>query len=50
MHFYTFHHDVNLNFSHFIKEYMTSLLQTTILIIPRFENVGPNSVTFSFEG
>ncbi len=50
MHFYTFHHDVNLNFSHFIKEYMTSLLQTTISMIPRFENVGPNSVTFSFEG
>src|SRR6266436_10282313 len=48
-HFYTFHHDVNLNFSHFIKEYMTSLLQTTISIVPHFEKVGPNAVTFSFE-
>src|SRR2546422_1681595 len=48
-HFYTLHHDVNLNFSHFIKEYMTSLLQITIAKVPRFENVGPNSVTFSFE-
>ncbi len=49
-HFYTFHHDVNLNFSHFIKEYMTSLLQTTISRVPQFEKVGPNAVTFSFEG
>ena len=49
-HFYTLHHDVNLNFSHFIKEYMASLLQTTISIVPHFEKVGPNAVTFSFEG
>jgi len=49
MHFYTFHHDVSLNFSHFIKEYMTSLLQITLSRVPHFEKVGPNAVTFSFE-
>ncbi len=49
-HFYTLHHDVNLNFSHFIKEYMTALLQSTISKVPRFESISPNAVTFSFEG
>src|SRR5438128_5536415 len=48
-HFYTLHHDVNLNFSHFIKEYMTVLLQSTVSKVPRFENISPNAVTFSFE-
>jgi len=48
-HFYTLHHDVNLNFSHFIKEYMTALLQSSVSKVPRFENISPNAVTFSFE-
>jgi len=48
-HFYTLHHDVNLNFSHFIKEYMTALLQSTVSKVARFENISPNAVTFSFE-
>lgn len=49
MHFYTLHHDVNLNFSHFIKEYMSTLIQTTIPRTVRFESMSPNAVTFSFE-
>lgn len=48
-HFYTMHHDVNLNFSHFVKEYISTLIQGTIPRMVRFENVSPNSVTFSFE-
>src|SRR6266704_1194558 len=48
-HFYTLHHDVNLNFSHFIKEYMTTLLQSSVSKVPRFENISPSAVTFSFE-
>lgn len=49
-HFYTLHHDVNLNFSYFIKEYMTALFEDLIPRAVHFENVYPNSVTFSFEG
>src|SRR2546422_526533 len=49
MHFYTLHHDVNSNYSQFIKEYVTALIQNTIPRTVRFEEVGPNAVTFSFE-
>lgn len=49
-HFYTVHHDVNLNFSIFIKEFVSSMIQRTIPRTVRFETLAPNSVTFSFEG
>ena len=49
MHFYTLHHDVNSNYSQFLKEYVTILIQNTLPQTVRFEEVGPNSVTFSFE-
>ncbi len=49
-HFYTVHHDVNINFSLFIKEYLSSMIQATVPRAVRFETVSPNSVSFSFEG
>ena len=48
-HFYTVHHDVNLNFSLFTKEYVSSMLQGTIPTTIRFETVSPNALTFSFD-
>ncbi len=48
-HFFTLHHDVNINFSLFTKEYLTTMLQSTPAKNLQFENVSPNSVTFSFE-
>jgi len=50
MHYYTVHHDVNLNFSIFIKEFVTTMIKETVPRTVKFETVGPNSVTFSFEG
>lgn len=50
MHFYTVHHDVNLNFSIFVKEFVSTMIMGTVPRTVRFETVGPNSVTFSFEG
>jgi len=50
MHYYTVHHDVNLNFSIFIKEFVTTMIRETVPRTVKFETVGPNSVTFSFEG
>jgi hypothetical protein len=47
-HLFTIKHDVNLNFSFFTKEYVTSLLQTTLGTKVDFEAMSPNSVTFSF--
>jgi len=49
-HFFTLHHDVNLNFSIFVKEYVSSMIQSTLTKMVQFETVSPNSVTFSFEG
>jgi hypothetical protein len=49
-HFYTIHHDVNRNYSLFVKEYVNALIQATIPRSVSFENVSPNAVTFSFEG
>ena len=49
-HFFTFHHDVNLNFSFFAKEYVSAMMQNTISKAVQFENVSANSVTFSFDG
>jgi hypothetical protein len=48
-HFYTVHHDVNLNFSIFTKEYLASMIQSTIPRTVNFERVTPNALTFSFE-
>ena len=48
-HVFTVKHDVNLNYSLFTKEYMSSLLWTTIGTKVVFEAMTPNSVTFSFE-
>jgi len=49
-HFYTIHHDVNLNFSLFVREYLTTMIQSVATKQVRFETVSPNSVTFRFEG
>ena len=48
-HYFTLHHDVNLNFSFFAREYVSSMLQSTISKPVQFENLSPNSVTFSFD-
>ena len=48
-HFFTLHHDVNLNFSYFAKEYVSSMMHSTISKPVQFENVSASSVTFSFE-
>jgi hypothetical protein len=50
MHYYTVHHDVNLNFSTFVKEFVTTIIMETVPRTVKFETVGPNSVTFNFEG
>ena len=50
MHFYTVHHDINLNFSIFVKEFVSTMIMGTVPRTVRFETVGPNSVTFNFEG
>lgn len=47
-HIFTIKHDVNLDFSFFTKEYVTSLLQSTLALKANFEAMTPNSVTFSF--
>ena len=48
-HFYTVHHDVNLNFSIFMKEYVSSMIQNMIPGPMSFEAVSPNALTFSFD-
>ena len=48
-HFFTVHHDVNLNFSLFTKEYVSSMIQNTIPGPIYFETLSPNALTFSFE-
>jgi hypothetical protein len=48
-HLFTVKHDVNRNYSFFTKEYVSSLLQSTLGTKVDFEAVTPNSVTFSFE-
>ena len=49
-HYYTVHHDVNRNYSLFVKEFVNGLLQNTIPRTVSFESVTPNAVTFSFDG
>jgi hypothetical protein len=48
-HFFTVKHDVNLNFSLFTKEYVSTMLMNTLKTSVRFETMSPNSVTFVFE-
>ncbi len=49
-HVYTIHHDINLNFSIFVKEFVSAIIQATVPRSVHFETVTSNSVTFSFEG
>ncbi len=49
-HFFTVHHDVNLNFSLFTKEYLTAMIRTTLARPVLFETISPNAITFNFEG
>ena len=49
-HYYTVHHDVNKNYSIFVKEFVNALVQNTIPRPVNFEAVTPNAVTFSFDG
>jgi hypothetical protein len=48
-HFFTLHHDVNLNFSFFAKEYVASMMHSTIAKPVQFESVSANALTFTFE-
>ena len=48
-HFYTVHHDVNVNYSIFTKEYVSGMIQNTIPGPIHFEAMSPNALTFSFE-
>ena len=48
-HVFTVKHDVNLNYSHFTKEYVSALLSGTLQSNVRFETMSPNSLTFVFE-
>ncbi len=48
-HFFTMHHDVNLNYSIFVKEYVSSMLHA-IAPRPVEFDISPNSVTFNFDG
>jgi hypothetical protein len=47
-HVYTVKHEVNLNYSYFTKEYLSSLLRSSIGTNVTFEAMTPNSVTFAF--
>jgi hypothetical protein len=47
-HVYTVKHEVNLNYSYFTKEYLSSLLRSSIGTNVIFEAMTPNSVTFAF--
>lgn len=48
-HRFTIKHDINQNFSRFTKEYISSLLRSTVGNSVSFEAMSPNSVTFTFE-
>lgn len=47
-HFFTMRHDVSFNYSVFVKEYISSMMQT-IAPRPIEFDISPNSVTFNFE-
>ena len=48
-HFYTVHHDVNLNYSIFTKEYVSGMIQHMIPGPIHFETMSPNALSFSFD-
>jgi hypothetical protein len=48
-HVFTVKHDVNLNYSHFTKEYVSAVLNGSMETGVRFETMSPNSLTFVFE-
>jgi len=47
--FFTVKHDINLNFSYFMKAYVSAVLRSTLGTSVQFEAMSPNSVTFIFE-
>ena len=47
--FFTVKHDINLNFSYFMKSYVSAVLRSTLGTSVQFEAMSPNSVTFIFE-
>ncbi len=47
--YFTIHHDVNMNFSLFTKEYLSAMVQSTLGKSVQFEKVSPNSISFNFE-
>jgi len=47
--FFTVKHDVNLNFSYFMRAYVSAVLSSTLGKNVQFEKMSPNSVTFVFE-
>jgi hypothetical protein len=47
--FFTVKHDVNVNFSYFMKAYVSAVLRSTLGTSVQFEAMSPNSVTFIFE-
>ena len=48
-HYFTIRNDINLNFSIFTEEYLSSLLKGVLARNVLFERLSPNSITFSFE-
>ncbi len=48
-HHITIHHDINSNFSIFIKGYVSSLLRGTVGREAAFSDVAPDSITFAFD-
>jgi hypothetical protein len=48
-HSFTIHHDVNLNFSIFLKEYINSILENTLERPVHFDGVSQNMLAFDFE-
>lgn len=48
-HVFTIKHDVNEGFSQFTKEYISTLLYSTVGTKVTFETISPNSITFTFE-
>ncbi len=49
-HFFSLYHDVNLNYSHFISAYMSSMIDCTLAKPVQLEAISANSISFSFEG
>jgi hypothetical protein len=48
-HIFTVKHDVNLNYSHFSKEYVSAILRSNLEQSVQFETMSPNSLTFVFD-